>query len=125
MFEVVERGTARPGLASRPSLQKRPRKPDGSEDPINTDEVRMRLLESAIYEAGDALSATVDELFDALLRTIDRLSGKGGPGCPCQSCGHITEYGRFCTESCKAHWHDCQPDERRNNRRRQKASTLV
>ena len=107
----------RPGRDQPPRPKGTGTRPENRPD-LDVSAMRLRLLESAIYEAADALSASADECFNALLAAIDRLTGKGGPGTPCQSCGTITAHGKFCSNPCKAHWQDCAPDERRNQRRK-------
>ena len=107
----------RPGAIQPPRPKGTGTRPENRPD-LDVSAMRLRLLESAIFEAASALSASADECFDALCRTIDRLAGKGGPGTPCQSCGTITDRGKFCSNPCKAHWQDCAPDERRNKRRK-------
>ena len=121
----------------RPGRDQPPKKGDGSrpEDrpAFNEAAIRARLLEAGVFEVIDALHASADEAFTALLAAIDRMTGNGGPGRPCSHCGRLTEspvvagrYHVFCSESCHQHAINIGPDERRNQRyKRRKASGVL
>ena len=100
------------GAATRPGRDQPNRRPVVVDHRPSANEaaIRLRLLESAIFEAASAIAATVDEVFDAMVRAADRLAGKPQEADlqPCKSCGRICQLTetaglkRCCSKACKS-----------------------
>ena len=121
------------GAISRPGAQRSQSnraRPDNA-PPINVDEVRVRLLEGAIFEAVDAHQATADEAFDGLIKAIERLAGHGVDRvCPqCGRVGSLSYRGqgngtRLCSETCQRFW-DAENAPERQRQRRKASGVLI
>jgi hypothetical protein len=115
------------GAISRPGAQRSQSnraRPDNA-PPINVDEVRVRLLEGAIFEAVDALQATADEAFDGLIKAIERLAGHGVDRvCPqCGRIGRLSYRGigndaRLCSQTCQRFYDTVLPQPPPRHRRK-------
>ena len=100
---------SRPGVYAERRNDGSSRRPEAA-PPVDVAGVRMRLLESGLFEVLDALHASADEAFDGLLRAIDRLTGSPHDATlrPCEQCSRLTT-NRFtqgrpvCSQACRAH----------------------
>jgi len=101
----IQGGTMRPGLTARPDRPARVREPQTAAANFDETGIRLRLIEGAFFEVADALQASADELFDGLLKVVDRLTWRNPYQGMCRQCHRVVkcEHGRghFCSPACQ------------------------